>query len=223
MDGNGRWASTKGLPRAAGHKAGTENLRKIVETCIDLGVKYLTVYAFSTENWKRPKEEVDILMDLLVEYIEKELDILNQNGVKIKAIGNLSWLPKKAESMMKKAENKTMENKKLSLQIALNYGGRKEILDAVISIADKVKSGELQIDNIDEKTFANQLYTKDIPDPDLMIRTAGEKRISNFLLWQCAYTEFWFTSVFWPNFSPQYLYRAIYEFQRRQRRYGGLK
>lgn len=223
MDGNGRWAKGKGLPRVAGHRAGAEALRTVVETCIDLGIPYLTVYAFSTENWKRPQEEVYALMELLVEYIDKELLRLKENGVRIKTIGNISKLPSKAISRIDNAETETAQNQKLVLQIALNYGGRMEIIDAIKSISQKVAVGSLQPGNIDMQTFEEHLYTAGIPDPDLFIRTAGELRLSNFLLWQLAYTEFWFTEVLWPDFKPEHLYQAIYDFQNRQRRFGGLK
>jgi len=223
MDGNGRWAKGKGLPRVAGHRAGAETLRTVVETCIDLGIPYLTVYAFSTENWKRSQEEVNALMELLVEYIDKELFKLKENGVRINTIGNISELPFNAISRINNAETETAQNQKLDLQIALNYGGRTEILDAVKSISQKVAAGSLQPENIDLQTFEEHLYTAGMPDPDLFIRTAGELRLSNFLLWQSAYTEFWFTEVFWPDFKPELLYQAIYDFQNRQRRFGGLK
>lgn len=223
MDGNGRWAKRRALPRAAGHRAGAETLRTVVETCIDLGISYLTIYAFSTENWKRPREEVDALMELLVEYIEKELNVLKKNGVKIKTIGDLSELPPKAVVKIKKAEQETAVNKQLCLQVALNYGGRKEIVDAVKVIACEAAAGRLQTEKIDEEIMAEYLYTAGVPDPDLLIRTAGEIRLSNFLLWQAAYAEFWFTSTFWPDFTAQHLYQAIYDYQHRQRRFGGLK
>ncbi|MGI6587772.1 MAG: isoprenyl transferase [Peptococcia bacterium] len=223
MDGNGRWAKTKGLPRTVGHRAGAETLRAIVETCAQLGLDYLTVYAFSTENWKRPSEEVDALMELLVEYIDQELNELKQNGIKIKTIGNISQLPSLAKTRVEKAEKETEHNQKLVLQIALNYGGRKEILDAVNRITSEIAAGRLSVGTIDESLFEQHLYTAGIPDPDLLIRTAGELRLSNFLLWQSAYTEFWFTDVFWPDFTAQHLYQAIYDYQYRQRRFGGLK
>jgi undecaprenyl diphosphate synthase len=223
MDGNGRWAKTKGLPRTVGHRAGAETLRTIVETCVELGLNYLTVYAFSTENWKRPAEEVNALMELLVEYIDQELHELKQNGIKIKTIGNISQLPSVAKTRVKKAEKETEHNQKLFLQIALNYGGRKEILDAVNSITNEVAAERISAGTIDVSLFEKHLYTVGVPDPDLLIRTAGELRLSNFLLWQSAYTEFWFTDVFWPDFTAQHLYQAIYDYQYRQRRFGGLK
>ncbi|HHY06027.1 MAG TPA: isoprenyl transferase [Clostridia bacterium] len=223
MDGNGRWAKTKGLPRIAGHRVGAETLKTIVETCLDLELECLTVYAFSTENWKRPAKEIEALMELLVEYIDQELDELKQNGIKIKTIGNLSQLPLVAQLKVKKAEKETEQNQKLLLQIALNYGGRKEILDAVNRITQEVAAGRIAAGTINDSLFAQYLYTAGIPEPDLLIRTAGELRLSNFLLWQSAYTEFWFTDVFWPDFTAQHLYQAIYDYQYRQRRFGGLK
>lgn len=223
MDGNGRWAKTQGFPRIVGHRAGSETLKTIVETCVDIGIRYLTVYAFSTENWKRPQKEINALMELLVEYIDKELEKLKQNGVKVKTIGTNCQLPSLAINRIEKAEKETINNQKLFLQIALNYGGRTEILAAVKSIIKKVSEGSLSEEKIDMKTIEEHLYTAGIPDPDLLIRTAGELRLSNFLLWQSAYTEFWFTDVFWPDFKVEHLYEAINVFQKRQRRFGGLK
>jgi len=222
MDGNGRWAQQRGMPRAAGHRAGAESLRGVVNVCGELGIRYLTVYAFSTENWKRPQEEIDALMGLLVEYIEKELDALKKNKVRIKAIGNIEQLPPSAYTRIKKAEEETAHNERLFLQIALNYGGRRDIIQAVQKIAADVVAGKLPIEQIDDGSFAGYLATNGLPDPDLLIRTAGEKRLSNYLLWECAYTEFWFTDVFWPDFRSVDLYQAIYDFQHRQRRFGGL-
>lgn len=222
MDGNGRWAQQRGLPRAAGHRAGAESLRGVVNICGELGIRYLTVYAFSTENWKRPQEEIDALMGLLVEYIEKELDSLKKNKVRIKAIGDIAQLPPSAYTRIKKAEEETADNERLYLQIALNYGGRLDIIHAVQNIAADVVAGKLQIEQIDDGSFAGYLATNGLPDPDLLIRTAGEKRLSNYLLWECAYTEFWFTDVYWPDFRAENLYQAIYDFQHRQRRFGGL-
>lgn len=223
MDGNGRWAKKRGLPRTAGHRAGAESLRGVVEACGDLGIRYLTVYAFSTENWKRPQEEIDALMGLLVEYIEKELDLLKNKGVRIKAIGNIEGLPSKAITRIKKAEEETKDNQRLFLQLALNYGGRRDILNAVQKISVDVLNGKILPEKIEEHIFANYLTTSGIPEPDLLIRTAGEKRLSNFLLWECAYTEFWFTDIFWPDFQTEHLYCALSDFQHRQRRFGGLK
>jgi undecaprenyl diphosphate synthase len=222
MDGNGRWAKKRGLPRAAGHRSGAEALRGVVKACGDLGIPYLTVYAFSTENWKRPQEEIDALMGLLIEYIEKELDVLNKNEVRIKAIGNLNQLPEKAVKLIENAERKTAANKRLYLQIALNYGGRKDIIRAVQQLAADVLAGKVRSEQIEEQLFASYLSTGGIPEPDLIIRTAGEKRLSNFLLWECAYSEFWFHEVLWPDFHKEHLFQAIYDFQHRQRRFGGL-
>lgn len=222
MDGNGRWAQKRGLPRTAGHRAGMEALKKIVEACMEIGVQYLTVYAFSTENWKRPRDEVDALMGLLIEYIDKELTRLNKNGIRVRAIGGLEDLPKDAVKSIKKAEKETGANEKLNLQIALNYGGRKEMVDAVKSIADQVLAGSIPVDSINEEVISRHLYTKGIPDPDLMIRPSGELRLSNFLIWQSAYTEFVVTNVLWPDFTREELIKAIYHYQSRQRRFGGL-
>lgn len=223
MDGNGRWASQRGLPRVMGHRAGVEALRKIIEVSLDIRLKYLTIYAFSTENWKRPTNEVKALMGLLVEYIERELVDLHQKGIKIKPIGDLTALPPKVLVKVEEAVKRTKQNQKLVLQIALNYGGRKEILNAVQKIAQQVAIREIAPTEINEALITEYLYTKGIPEPDLLIRTAGELRLSNFLLWQTAYTEFWFTDVFWPDFTPEHFYQAIKDYSQRQRRFGGLQ
>lgn len=223
MDGNGRWATRRGLPRAMGHRSGVESLREVVRLCSSLGINYLTVYAFSTENWKRPTEEVNILMDLLVEYLNKELLELHENNVRIKAIGQICELPPKTKEALNNAESYTESNTGLTLNLALNYGGRNEITDAVKRIAKKAVSGELDLDQINEKVVAEHLFTAGIPDPDLLIRPSGEQRISNFLLWQSAYSEFWFSSVLWPDFRKIHLLEAIVDYQRRHRRFGGLK
>ncbi|PKM80877.1 MAG: isoprenyl transferase [Firmicutes bacterium HGW-Firmicutes-14] len=223
MDGNGRWATRRGLPRAMGHRAGVESLREIVRTCSSLGIQYLTVYAFSTENWKRPAEEVSILMDLLVEYLKNELHELNQNNVRIKAIGRIEELPQKAREELDSSAERTQTNKGLTLNLALNYGGRNEITEAVRKIALEVASGALKPEGIDEHVIDMHLYTSGIPDPDLLIRPSGELRISNFLLWQAAYAEFWYSPVLWPDFRKVHLLEAIVDYQRRQRRFGGLK
>ena len=222
MDGNGRWAQKRGLPRAAGHRAGIEALKKIVECALDINIKYLSVYAFSTENWKRPKEEINILMDLIVEYIVKELNKLHEKGVKINSIGDLSQLPPETSKYIIAAQEKTYRNNKLILNVALNYGGRAEITNAVKDIAKHVSEGKLKIEEINEDIVSQYLYTKSQPDPDLMIRPSGEMRLSNFLLWQVAYSELWITNVMWPDFRPQHLLEAIYDFQNRNRRFGGL-
>lgn len=222
MDGNGRWANKRGLPRTAGHRAGMESLKSTVKACIQAGVKYLTVYAFSTENWKRPKDEVDALMGLLVEYINKELNELNSNGVRVKAIGDLAKLPESAKRQVAQAEAVTAANSKLNLQIALNYGGRREITEAVREIAAQAAAGRLNPADINEELINNYLYTAGLPDPDLIIRPSGELRISNFLIWQSAYAEFVVTDILWPDFTPAHLYEAIAEYQQRHRRFGGL-
>lgn len=218
MDGNGRWANKRGLPRPAGHRAGVESLRDVVRACTSLGIEYLTVYAFSTENWKRPDEEVNVLMNLLVEYLRKELEELNKNGVVVKAIGRIDGLPQNAQQELLKAQENTKNNKGLVLNLALNYGGRVEIIDAI----NKLLQLEQHIDNIDENEFSKYLYTAGQPDADLVIRPSGELRISNFLLWQSAYAEFWFTDCLWPDFRRQHLYQAIISYQKRNRRFGGL-
>lgn len=223
MDGNGRWANSRGLPRFFGHKAGVESLRDIVRACSELKVNVLTVYAFSTENWKRPQEEVNVLMDLLVEYLYKEIDELCQEGVKVNPIGKLGELPDNVNEALRMAVERSRTNEGLVLNLALNYGGRTEIVEAVRTIAASVKNGNLSVDGIDGNTIAEHLYTTGQPDPDLLIRPSGDFRISNFLLWQLAYTEFWYTPVLWPDFRRLHLVRAIVEFQSRERRFGGLK
>lgn len=222
MDGNGRWAKKRGLPRAAGHRSGAEALRGVVKACGDLGIPYLTVYAFSTENWKRPKEEVSVLMDLIVEYLQKELDELHQQNIKIRTIGSIKELPFNAREELAKAEKTTAQNSGLKLNVALNYGGRMEILEAARTVARQVETGVLQSSEITEELFSSYLFTAGQPDPDLLIRPSGEYRISNFLLWQLAYAELYFTDIYWPDFSKEEFYRAILDFQGRNRRYGGV-
>ncbi len=221
MDGNGRWAACRGLPRAAGHRAGAEALRGIVRKTAALGIPYLTAYAFSTENWKRPVDEVSELWRLLTEYISKEIDELDSNGVRLLAIGCLEELPPAAYSALQAGVERTRGNERLNLILAINYGGRREITDAVRAIARRVQTGELQVEEIDEKVVADHLYTRGVPDPDLLIRPAGEFRVSNFLLWQMAYTEFWVSPVLWPDFKPTHLLQALVDFQQRERRFGG--
>ncbi|OPJ61802.1 ditrans,polycis-undecaprenyl-diphosphate synthase [Clostridium oryzae] len=223
MDGNGRWAKSRNLPRFMGHKAGVEAIRNIVKECNRIGVKYLTLYAFSTENWKRPKEEVDLLMSLLLEYLKKEVDELHKNNVVVNSIGNIEKLPEKCQIELKKAYEKTKNNKGVVMSLALNYGGRDEIIYAVKKICARVKNGQMSIDMIDEDMIDKFLFTAGIPDPDLIIRPSGEKRISNFLLWQCAYSEFWYSNINWPDFSPKDLQDAIKDYQKRDRRFGGIK
>jgi len=223
MDGNGRWAVKKGLPRTFGHRAGVESLRDVVKACSELGVNILTVYAFSTENWKRPREEVNTLMDLLVEYVHKEIDELCEKGVKVNPIGRINELPPRVRGAVQYAVDRTKENKGLVLNLALNYGGRAELADAVLEIARAVSEGTMKVEDIGEETISSYLYTAGQPDPDLLIRPAGDFRVSNFLLWQLAYTEFWFTPVLWPDFRRFHLFQAIVDYQSRERRFGGLK
>jgi undecaprenyl diphosphate synthase len=223
MDGNGRWAQKKGLPRAFGHKSGAETLKKLVRFASDIGIGTLTVYAFSTENWKRPQEEVDILMNLFSSYLTNEVEELHQNQVRIMFSGDLSRLTERLRQKMLDAVETTRNNHGLTLNLAVNYGGRAELLRAVRLIVAKIEAGNLQSDNITEATINSCLYTAQLPDPELLIRPSGDQRLSNFLLWQTAYTELWFTNVNWPDFTPQLLVQAILDFQARDRRFGGLK
>lgn len=220
MDGNRRWAKEKNLPSAFGHKKGVDALKAAMRACDDFGIKYLTVYAFSTENWNRKKEEVDFLMNLLGETIKNELKEMHENGVVINFIGDLTKLSPKLQTILANAVEVTKNNTGVHLQIAFNYGSRDEIVHAVKAIVEKVKSGELTVDEISEDTISKNLYTKDIPDPDLLIRTGGEMRVSNYLLWQIAYSEFLVTKKYWPEFDKNALAEAIEDFNRRQRRYG---
>lgn len=220
MDGNGRWAKQKGMLRVFGHENGTKSVRTTVETCARLGIENLTLYAFSTENWNRPKLEVETLMKLLVSSLKKELDTFNKNNIRLNSIGNLDMLPKSVQKELLGVIKKTKNNTRMTLTLALSYGSREEILNAVKKISDKVKNNIISTDSIDESIFNNHLYTHDLPDVDLVIRTSGEHRISNFLLWQIAYAEFYFTDVLWPDFSEENLYEAIISYQKRERRFG---
>lgn len=222
MDGNGRWARRRGLVRAAGHRAGVRALREVVEAAGELGVRYLTLYAFSTENWQRPRTEVAALMDLLVESIDRYVDELDAKGVRIRFIGDASPLPEHTREAVARAARRTAGNRGMTLVIALNYGGRQEIVAAVRAVAREVQAGALRVEDIDERTVSRHLFTAGIPDPDLLIRPSGEMRLSNFLLWQSAYTEIVVTPVLWPDFGRKELVQAIAEFQRRERRFGGL-
>ncbi|WP_407307793.1 isoprenyl transferase [Desulfosporosinus sp. SB140] len=222
MDGNGRWAQKRALPRSMGHRAGVEALRKIVKTCSNLGIQVLTVYAFSTENWSRPKDEVGVLMKLLTEYLRKELDELHQNKVVVRAIGILKDLPVEAQRELERAVERTKNNSGLVLNLALNYGGRSEIIDAVKKISKDVLDGKHQVEEINEKCFSDLLFTGGLPDPDLLIRTSGEMRLSNFLLWQLAYTEIIVVEEYWPDFGQKSLLDAIKVYQNRDRRFGGI-
>jgi len=223
MDGNGRWAQRRGLPRSYGHRAGVESLKDIVKACSELKVQILTVYAFSTENWKRPHEEVKILMDLLVEYFNREIDELHKNRVRVNPIGRLQDLPPAALKALKMGAERTCDNDGLILNVAFNYGGRQELVDTIKSVVEDVLNGRLSADHIGEEAISERLYTAGQPDPDLLIRPAGDLRLSNFLLWQLAYTEFWISPVMWPDFRRIDLISAILDFQRRERRFGGLK
>jgi undecaprenyl diphosphate synthase len=220
MDGNGRWAQQKGKVRVFGHKNGVRAVRDTIEAAAEIGIEVLTLYAFSTENWNRPKREVDTLMNLLVSSLEKELSNLQKNDIKLKAIGDLDKLPQKARKGLMDVIEKTSNNNRMILNLALSYGSRNEILKAVKDISKKVVNNELSIENIDEKTINNHLYTFSLPDVDFLIRTSGEHRISNFLLWQAAYAELYFTNVLWPDFTKKDFWEAIQSYQKRERRYG---
>ncbi len=220
MDGNGRWAKARGLPRIAGHQQGAEVVRETVTHCRELGVACLTLYAFSSENWKRPTAEVDDLMGLLRLYLRRELAELVRAGVRMRFIGDRPRLPADLIGLLDEAEQRTRDNSDLVLTVALNYGGRNEIVQAARKLAEAAAAGRLRVQEIDEQLFASHLDTAGIPDPDLMIRTSGEQRMSNFLLWQSAYTEMVFIPVLWPDFSKSHLEEAIHEFHRRDRRYG---
>lgn len=220
MDGNGRWATKRGLPRTAGHKKGAEVVVQIAKAAKEFGVKYLTLYAFSTENWKRSPEEIDALMQLLRQYLDKNFKELEQNDVKIRFIGERYMLDADIVEKMERLEQNTAENKSLVLQIALSYGSRQEILNTAKEIAERVKNGDMQPQDIDEQTFSAMLYTGGVPDPDLLIRTSGEQRISNYLLWQIAYSELFFTKTLWPDFAKEEFKSIIENYQTRERRYG---
>lgn len=223
MDGNGRWAKSKFMPRTYGHKVGVETIRKIVKECSRLGVKYLTLYAFSTENWKRPQEEVSALMGLLVTYLKNELDELHKNNVKILTIGDISKLPDVCVDELEKSIEKTKNNTGVTLSLALNYGSRDDIKKAVREISKDVSDRKISVEDIDDEMISKHLYTKNIIDPDLVIRTSGEQRLSNFLLWEVAYSEFYFTDIHWPDFDEENLQKAIYSYQKRDRRFGAVK
>lgn len=222
MDGNGRWARKRLMPRTMGHRAGIKSIRRVVEACVEIGISVLTVFAFSTENWKRPLDEVDYLMKLLVEFLHKELKALDENNIRINILGDYELLPGECQTEIGEALQMTKSNSGMIFNIALNYGSRNEILGAIRLLADKIARGEIRAESVSEELFSDLLYTKGLPDPDLLIRTAGEMRISNFLLWQIAYTELWVTDLMWPDFSKEELMKAIWDFQQRDRRFGGL-
>jgi undecaprenyl diphosphate synthase len=220
MDGNGRWATARGLPRVLGHKRGVETLRRILEASRTLGIRHMTLYAFSAENWKRPFPEISELMDLLRFYLTREIGQLHRKGTCLRVIGDRALLAPDIREKIAEAEALTQHNDRLYLTIALSYGARQEILQAARAIAERVESGELKAEAIDEALFASHLYTNALPDPDLLIRTGGEQRLSNFLLWQSAYAELYFTPVLWPDFTPEHLEEAIDTYSNRERRYG---
>ncbi len=220
MDGNGRWAKQKGMFRSMGHENGTKAVREIVEACAEINIPYLTLYAFSTENWSRPKLEVELLMKLLVSSLKKEIKTLHDNNIKLNAIGNLEALPKKAQRELKDVIDKTKDNSRMTLTLALSYGSREEIIKTIQEISHKVKNNLISPSNIDETVINNHLYTQNLPDVDLLIRTSGEQRISNFLLWQIAYAELYFTDTLWPDYRKNHLFEAILNYQNRERRFG---
>ncbi len=222
MDGNGRWAKKRGLPRSAGHQAGADTLKKIVTECNNMGIKYITVYAFSTENWKRPKEEVDFLMNLLLSYLRDSERTLAKENVVIRAIGSRDELTEEIRQQIKKTEEFTKNNTGIVMNIALNYGSREELVKAARTLAERAKDGAIAPSDINEDMISSELYTGGQPDPDLIIRTSNELRLSNFMMWQSAYSELYFTKTLWPDFSVNDLHNAIIEYQSRNRRYGGV-
>lgn len=222
MDGNGRWAKQRGLPRVEGHRNGVESVRIIVRSCGEVGIKYLTLYAFSVENWNRPKDEVDTLMKYLARYLKNEIGELNRNNVRLEAIGQIYRLPEFVQEQLKKTQAALAKNNGLTLVLALSYGGRTEIVEAVREISTKVKAGTLEAAEINERVISEHLYTRHTPDPDLLIRTSGEMRVSNFLLWQISYAELVVTPTLWPDFRKPQLFEALEEYTRRHRRFGAL-
>ncbi len=220
MDGNRRWAKERNLPTRDGHREGAQRVTDLVRNSVNLGIQYLSIYAFSTENWRREKKEVDYLMNLLVDFVVKELDYLHKNDIKVTLMGNINDLPERTKREVERSIELTKNNKKLHLNIALSYGSRNEIINAVKNIITDYENKNINIDEINEDSFKNYLYTQTMPDPDLLIRTSGEIRLSNFLLYQLAYTEFYFTDVLWPDFNKEQLLTAIDSFQNRKRRYG---
>jgi undecaprenyl diphosphate synthase len=222
MDGNGRWAKQRGLPRVAGHHSGMKAVKRVTIAADELGVEVLTMYAFSTENWKRPQDEVDFLMRLPQEFLAIELDELVEKNVRVRMTGFKEGLPSHTVQALEEAERRTRNNTGLILNFALNYGSRSEMVNAMQDLARNVQSGKLSVEDITEEVFSSSLLTSGLPDPDLLIRTSGELRLSNFMLWQLAYTEMYFSPLYWPDFSERHLYEAVFEYQRRSRRYGGL-
>ncbi|MEK7273685.1 MAG: isoprenyl transferase [Candidatus Desantisbacteria bacterium] len=221
MDGNGRWAQSQGLPRIAGHQAGMKSVKRVIKTANDLGIKALTLYAFSTENWSRPQKEIEALMALLCTYLKIEVKNLNKQNVQIRFMGRIYQLPEFVQIELVKAIEKTSKNSGLILNIALNYSGRADIVEAVSHLAKDIHAGKIKVDEISETVFQGYLSTADLPEVDLLIRTSGEMRISNFLLWEIAYTELWITPVYWPEFNCAHFYQALTDYQKRKRRFGG--
>jgi undecaprenyl diphosphate synthase len=220
MDGNGRWAKKRNLPRVEGHKAGSKSVREVVETCARIGIKYLTLYAFSKENWKRPRSEISTLWRLLEDYLKKDYKVLKKNQLRLKVIGQREALPASVQKELARVENLTKDYDRMTIIMALNYGGRAEIVEAVKNI---FHDNSTEINTLDEDKFSRYLFTAEIPDPDLLIRTSGEMRVSNFLLWQIAYSEIWITPEFWPDFRKKHLLQALLDYQRRERRFGDIR
>jgi undecaprenyl diphosphate synthase len=220
MDGNGRWAKGRGFTRIFGHQHGVKAVKETTEACVELGVKYLTLYTFSSENWSRPKYEVDALMELLIDTVKKETETFMKNEIKLDTIGHIEKLPASCRKSLAELKEITKNNGRMELILALSYGSKDEIIEAVKQITEDVKNGKLNTENINSEMFGNRLYTKNIPDPELLIRSSGEHRISNFLLWQIAYSELYFTDVLWPDFRSEDLYKAIVSYQQRERRFG---
>ena len=222
MDGNGRWARERGLPRTEGHRAGAETVRRVTEACTEVGVEFLTLYAFSAENWKRPAREVAALMKLLEQFLRKKTPEMIEQNIRLQAIGRLNDLPKSCQDQLHRSIEATAQNSGLTLILALSYGGREEILDGVKSLLESIERGHLDKGMIDTEVFSKHLYTRYYPDPDLLIRTSGELRLSNFLLWQLSYTELWITPTLWPDFGREHFLQAVRDYGQRQRRFGGL-
>lgn len=222
MDGNGRWAKEKGLPRTAGHREGIKRVKEVIKAAADIGVKVLTFFAFSTENWSRPRGEVRMLMRYLDNFLDREIAQFDKNNIRLKAIGRAAPVPEKLQTKIKKAENLTKDNTAMTVVLALNYGARQELVDAAGKIAEDIFGGRIKIEDLDEELFAGYLYTAGLPDPDLLIRTSGSMRVSNFLLWQISYAELYFSENYWPSFGRKEFTGAIEEYQRRERRFGGI-
>ena len=222
MDGNGRWAKRQGLDRIQGHKKGAESVKEVVRTAREIGIEYLTLYAFSEENWKRPRYEIEALMMLLKSYLKSELQEMLENGIRFNTIGNIHRLPQDVQKLLRETKERTSKNSDMVLTLALSYGGRQEICEAMRNIAKRVAAGDIDPSDIDVEVISGFLYTASLPDPDLLIRTSGEMRVSNFLLWQIAYTELYITPIMWPDFKKEQFIEAILEYQRRERRFGGI-